>query len=300
MSDWTGNSIWACRYTPTGGWGSPGVIDDGSTVPIVLNGASPHLAVSSTGSALVAWQQQGDPGLGSSLWANHFKPTTGWDSPTLLQANGASSAQMAMHSDGSAIAVWGHYDGTLRNGWASRFTPNSGWQTPTLIAPHDNIDHVGVGPIAMDAYGNATVMVVQAGAVKATRYNSPVSWGTPESIDAQVGVASSPRVAVHPSGSAIAVWSQSSISGTTNIWSNRYTPGEGWGTPELIETDDVGNAMAARVAVDANGNAIALWLQSDGRTPTQRWGLSINRYTASEGWGSRTGTRVLPHALGSL
>ena len=287
MSDFTGNSIWASRYTPTGGWGDSEVIGDGSVaVPISLSGGSPHLAVSATGSALVAWQQLGDPGLGANLWANHFRPTNGWNSPTVLQPNGASSAQMAMHSDGSAIAVWGHYDGTLRNGWANRFTPNDGWQVPILIAPHNNIDHVGMGPVAMDANGNATVVLSQAGAVKATRYNSPVGWGTPEPIDAQVGVASGPKVAVHPSGSAIAVWSQSSISGTTNIWSNRYIPGQGWGTPELIETDDVGNAMGPQIAFDPNGNAVALWLQSDGQTPTLRWGLSSNRYTPGEGWGT--------------
>ena len=38
----------------------------------------------------------------------------------------------------------------------------------------------------------------------------------------------------------------------------------GWGTAELIETDN-GYDNSPHVAVDTSGNAVAVWIRSDGR-----------------------------------
>jgi hypothetical protein len=37
-----------------------------------------------------------------------------------------------------------------------------------------------------------------------------------------------------------------------------------WGTAELIETDNAGDAYNPQIAFDASGNAIAVWNQTDG------------------------------------
>ncbi|GEM_PF-6843081 len=37
-----------------------------------------------------------------------------------------------------------------------------------------------------------------------------------------------------------------------------------WGIPGLIESNDIGGASQPQVAVDSNGNAIAVWIQYDG------------------------------------
>ena len=57
--------------------------------------------------------------------------------------------------------------------------------------------------------------------------------------------------------------------------------GVGWGLPELIETDDADDADNPQVAIDANGNALAVWYQDDG----MRTNIWSNRYTAGSGWG---------------
>ena len=68
-------------------------------------------------------------------------------------------------------------------------------------------------------------------------------------------------MAVDPSGNATTVWSQ--FDGIRySVWSNRCTPGGGWGTAVLIETD-VGYGAYPQVAVDPSGNATAVWEQSD-------------------------------------
>ena len=53
---------------------------------------------------------------------------------------------------------------------------------------------------------------------------------------------------------AIAVW-RLSDGIRSNIWANRYVLGSGWGTAELIETDNTGRAFEPKVAVDPSGNA---------------------------------------------
>lgn len=42
------------------------------------------------------------------------------------------------------------------------------------------------------------------------------------------------------------------------------SPAKAWGTAQLIETDNAGNATLPQIAVDGSGNAIAVWRQHDG------------------------------------
>jgi hypothetical protein len=89
-----------------------------------------------------------------------------------------------------------------------------------------------------------------------------------------------PCVAIDARGNAIAVWSQ--WDGTTySIYANRYVAGSGWGTAQPIETGS-GTALSPVVALDAAGNAIAVWTQSDGTTNS----IYANRYVAGGSWGA--------------
>jgi hypothetical protein len=80
-------------------------------------------------------------------------------------------------------------------------------------------------------------------------------------------------------GHTLAVWEQ--FDGQRfNIWANRKTVGSGWGIAQLIETDNAGSAYNPRVAVDSQGNAVAVWQQSDG----QHSRIAANRYMVGTGW----------------
>ena len=119
------------------------------------------------------------------------------------------------------------------------------------------------------------------------------AWQAAEAIETDNAAdAFSPQVAIDASGNAIAVWQQSD--GTRfNIWANRYTAGAGWGTATVIETVNTGDAESPQIAVDANGNAIAVWRQSDGPDSS----ILSNRYTAGAGWG--TAVLIETDALGT-
>ena len=99
-------------------------------------------------------------------------------------------------------------------------------------------------------------------------------WGTAELIETDdAGDAGVPQIAFDAAGNALAVWEQSDGI-RFSIWSNRYTAGSGWGTPELIEADDTGGAECPQIAFDAAGNALAVWRQFDG----VRYNIWSNRY----------------------
>ena len=68
-----------------------------------------------------------------------------------------------------------------------------------------------------------------------------------------------------------------SVSGRTldmsQTWGFRTRDGE-WGDPVLIEISNAGSASDPQVAVDPNGNAVAVWTQSDGT----RFNIWANRF----------------------
>jgi len=55
---------------------------------------------------------------------------------------------------------------------------------------------------------------------------------------------------------------------------------EGWGTPVLLETENLGHARNPYIAIDSNGNAFAVWRQYDGLN----WNVFANRYEIGKGW----------------
>jgi hypothetical protein len=75
-------------------------------------------------------------------------------------------------------------------------------------------------------------------------------------------------VANDATGNAIAVWRECG-----GIWANRFTPGSGWGLPELIETNDNGRAERPQVAMDASGDAVAVWYKWDDGYRASIWAI---------------------------
>ena len=163
-----------------------------------------------------------------------------------------------------------------------------GWGTAELLET-DNAGSTYDPQIAIDANGNAIAVWNQSDGTQyniwANRYTAGSGWGTAELIETLNGGydAWDPQVAFDSNGNAIVVWAQRANAATSgrSIWANRYIAGSGWGTAELIETDS-GGASDPQIASDGNGNAIAVWTQSDG-TYARMW---VNRYTAGSGWGT--------------
>jgi len=286
QSDGTRNNIWANRYdSGTGAWGTAELIetDDG-------NANSAQIAFDSSGNAIAVWDQY--DGTRNNIWANRYDSVTGaWGTAELIRADNAGYAvgpQIAVDSSGNSIAVWHQHDGTKRYIYANRYVPGEGWGTAELLET-DNAGFAYAHPpqIAVDSSGNAIAVWERwegtRGSIWANRYVPGTGWGTAELIETDdTPSANSPQIAVDSSGNAIAVWMQWD-GGTHDIWANRYDPVTGWGTAELIETDDTVNAYYPQIAVDSSGNAIAVWEQYGGR----RSNIYANRYDSVTGaWGT--------------
>ena len=261
QSDGEHFSIWANRFDGSG-WGSAELIETDNTG----DAARPQIAFDSNGNALAVWFQSDDAHFGFSIWANRFDGSS-WGSAELIETDTAGSArdpQIAVDSNGNALAVWYQDDGAHLGIWANRFDGTS-WGSAELIET-DDAGTARDPQIAFDSNGNALAVWRQSDganlSIWANRFDGS-NWGSAVLIETDdAGDAEHPQIAFDSNGNALAVWSQ--FDGSLNsIWANRFD-GSGWGSAELIETDDAGPAGSPQIAVDSNGNALAVWRQFDG------------------------------------
>jgi len=263
-----GLAIYATRYTPGTGWDTPTLLET-STV----QASYPAVAVDRGGNATAAWQQ------GGALLGSRYAVSLGWGSPQQIDPGDiGSDLGIAMDDAGNAIAVWNRVNSTFRTSlFASRYVVGVGWGTPVALeaGTGDTLDP----QIAITPSGDAVVVWRQAGTtvrdIRANTYTVGGGWGTETLLAAQEST--EPEVAVSPDGTATAVWSQ--MDGIRdNVWANRYVVGAGWGSAELIETENTGNAFNPEVAMDGQGNAIAVWQYQTG----VRSSIWANRFTAPD------------------
>lgn len=277
----TGSAIWSSRYTADGGWEASVRVDSEDAG----EASDAHVALDADANAIAVWHQF--DGTKESIWASRSTPDGGWDPPTIIDPNNrghAGDPRVAIDPDGNAIAAWHQSDSTRAQIWSNDFTPGKGWGTATRI-DSNNQGEARLPDVAMDRDGNAIVVWHQPHgsrrSIWSNRRTPSAAWGSPERIDAEdIGDADHARIGVDADGYAIAVWKQSNGI-TTDIWANRYVPGEDWGEAQRIEATDDGDALDPGVAVSASGDAVAVWPRYDG----SRYDVWSNAFTPGEGWG---------------
>ncbi|PCJ88349.1 MAG: hypothetical protein COA54_03545 [Thiotrichaceae bacterium] len=274
-------NIHSNRYVAGTGWGTPELIETDNAG----DARPPQVTVDANGNALAVWEQS--DGTRNNIWSNGYIANSVWGTAGKIETDDVGEArfpQVAFDANGNALAVWKQDDGTRNNIWSNRYVEGIGWSAAALI--ETEVGTANTPQVTFDTNGNAFAVWTQfdgsRDSIWSNRFIANSGWGTAELLETDdAGTAADPQVAIDINGNALAVWSQSD--GTrTNIYSNRYVAGTGWGTAELIETDDAGNALVPQVAIDANGNALAVWYQSDGT----RLNINSNRYLAGTGWGT--------------
>ena len=241
----------------------------------------PQVAMDGEGKAIAVWQQT------SGIWVNYFDPgaegngdeegTGKWGTAVPIGSDKVDSPQIAMNNDGKAMVVWSRQQSFPYDIYADYYDGTS-WSGAKVIDSND--DGNAYSPqIAIDADGNAIAVWQQ---YNGFRYNvwanyfdvvteeeaaadeeAVNEWGIAYLIENyNTGDAVMPQIAMNGAGTAMAIWSQSDGS-RYNIWT-KFFNGTSWDTAELLEADDVGDASLPQIAMDANGNAMAVWLQFDG------------------------------------
>ena len=275
--------VWANRFQADGGgWQGAGLVD-GDTATV----GELKVAFDAGGNALVVWSDSTFPTVPwSAVWAKRYEPAgTGWQATVSLGSStdeALSAPQLAIDASGNAIVVWQQFNSTpwLFSVWANRYQAGTSAWSGAQLLEHDDVGDHSDPAIAMDPDGNAMAVweyndhhIV---GIQASRYvQATDSWTTPEDINARVGNAMVPSVAMDSSGNAIAVWVEGDINHYFSLWTNRYVPGSGWGTIELVEYNDGdvgGTGMWPQIAIDdTDGSAIAVWAQDTTGSRSEIW-----------------------------
>ncbi len=260
-------SVWANRYTAGTGWGTAARIESGAT----NSAGPPQIAIDAGGNAIAVWNRF-DGGSRNNVWANRYTVATDtWGTAALIESGDAGTAespQIAVDASGNGVAVWSYFDGARFNIMATHYNAGTNTWGPAAVSLTASPGSANGAQIAFDAAGNAIAVWSQEDGTRsslwANRFEPGGGWGTAVLVESDdAGSANDPQIAFDGSGNATVVWHQ--YDGTrTNIWANRYTAGTGWGTAALRETNNAGDASRAQIAIDGNGNAIAVWDQSDG------------------------------------
>ena len=125
--------------------------------------------------------------------------------------------------------------------------------------------------------------------------SSSMKWQVASLIDNNCGIAYNPQVAIDPNGNGIAVWREQCPPLSQQIYANYYNTNSGWGIPVRVSNNS-GGAGAPQIRMYPNGNAIAIWIQSDGTYSS----IYSSTYTLGSGWGAsllvenNTGDAYLP------
>jgi hypothetical protein len=183
-----------------------------------------------------------------------------------VNAPNTSDVQVAVTPDGNAVAVWHEYNGSYTNVWANVFTLGTGWGTAQQLQVSNTHDEVEP-KVAVNGQGDAAVVWTEHTGVRADiwyrRYTAGNGWGTPTQLSASnVGQANyAPQVAMNANGDAVFSWANYDA-GDYAVWA-RYFPANGvMGAAARIESA-TGTTGDAKLAIDAAGNATALWSNYD-------------------------------------
>jgi len=173
---------------------------------------------------------------------------------------------------------------TFTDVWANRYTTGLGWDNAIRLEIED-FGSARVPHIVLDEWGDGIALWEQYNGSARNIYARPYEFGQGwnatvlVSVDNVADYAAVPEIAIDGNGNAMAIWKQRKAVGVrTDLWACRFVKGVGWESSELIETENRGGPSDPSnldIAMDAAGNAFAIWRHSD-RLIDHIW---VNRYT---------------------
>ncbi len=266
------DSVWANHFVLGAGWGTPTLLE-------AERGGPANIAVDAFGNAVVGWS----PDFAYTPMVSRYTREGGWEAPTVLEGRGP--VKIAMHSDGTAVALWALGPPPLR---VSRYIPGTDWETPSeLVGAQDGIIWAyevaaGVEGTAIAAWSFGSVTQpnwseqdpIYNRRVYASSFAPEVGWRVATVLNKETGAVVARDVhsaAMDPEGDGVVVWTEHD-GARTSVWASHYVRGRGWGAAETISDllpadDSWGNfywQMSAEIAMDREGRAVAVWSQSSG------------------------------------
>lgn len=272
VSVWTRLSVPArvmcSEYEDGAGWGVPYILDEGGGP---VDAYRPCLDADSNGDISVVWIQYEVSGY--SIWSKHRQYSSDWDVAMMVADDtgytGFAPPALSVGDGGNAMSVWPDWnDANLRwEVWACAYEVDVGWGAPGILSSTVYADDLDPA-VAVDKDGNAIVLFWRDGGwddgVYMRTYDVDSGWDELRRVaNSDSGNVFLPKVAMNDDGAATMVF-LSDDSAFSQVRGAALNPTGGFYPSEQISVNTLGDAADAQVAIDKNGNALALWAQGDG------------------------------------
>jgi PKD domain len=226
------------------------------------NATQPRVAVDAAGNAVVVWSRF--DGANNVIQAA-FRPVGGgFSAPVDLSLPGKSAfaPQIAMNAAGEAVAVWERSNGTNVIVQGSIRPAGGSFSAPADLSqaggdadePQVAIDGAGDAVAVWQRSNGTNTIVQEAFRLAGSGFSAPVD------LSQAGGNAVEPAVAVNAAGEAAVAWVRSNGTNTI-LQSSVRPPGGSFSTPADLSQPG-GNAGVPQVALDAAGDAIAVWARA--------------------------------------
>lgn len=276
------STVWGNRFVVGQGWSQAEIINTGRT----QRASDVQVTINGSGNALAMWRQSASGSF--NYWVRHYELSTGWGKAEHIVSDTSQVGDfdIAMNDSGDAVVVWHKLYGT-NDIWSTYYQVGMDWSSAKIIGTEiTRFPKVGI-----DGSRNA-VSVWDSGKVNRVNANSYLAgadWETEEPIDLSdmSGHEVLPQLAMDNSGTAISVWIYAEGE-AIELWANRYISSTGWETAERIDSSVSSDffilgtdILRPQLAMDGNGNALAVWSRHDGTS----YSIWSNLYVSDEGWG---------------
>jgi hypothetical protein len=216
-------------------------------LPITLSSGTqdasdPAVRIDLNGNAVAVWVEN------SIVKSSKYILNQGWSGPMTLSNPGASDPQIVVDQSGNANAIWVE-NGIIKS---SMHLFGGSWETSVSLS----IPGASSPRIAVDLNGDVVGIWTRNGVIESSTKPFGGKWPILPDILAVDG-ADSPEIAIGADNrTVVAVWHAVSFSIDTIFSADKLISGK-WSEGQILANYSVN----PKVAVDPNGNAVAIWYQ---------------------------------------
>jgi hypothetical protein len=267
------HDVYASSRPAGGGFGSPETVSEEA-----VQDEGPRVALDAGGDATTVFELE----AGERVIASSTRPAGGkWSAPaTISEPLLVNVPSVAVDARGDAVAVWEAFFEEVGAGEkeehiqvATRPAGASAWSAPvTLTKTESGLGEPGNQEIAIDGQGDAVAIWGRMHGANAETIETSQdhalgsSWSPPKAISGPGKMEEAPQVAVNDAGQATIVWERQEPSGTEIVEASSGSAiGVAWQPARSVSASTPGSeAKEPDVAMDAHGNAAAVWAGLDG------------------------------------
>jgi hypothetical protein len=265
----------AASSRPAGGaWSAPALISPPGTDVF-----GPDLVISPAGEATATWETEfGEDRVEAATMA----PGGAWGTPSTVSGKSlfAGLARIAVDSAGDVTAAWRQYNGTFNTIETARREPGGVWSPPTPVSsPFENAFEPSV---AVGDHGAAAIVWTRSTLVFGSIRTEGGTWSQPIELSQSGASVGQLGIAMNAAGEAAIVWDRDGGGGTHDVQVAGLDHGIWRGPVNLTEDTET---YSPRVAIDAAGEALAVWGHGVGLTAGSIEGATR---PAGGSWGQAT------------